>query len=129
MGREFGDLSGGLVGAAIIVVGLLLAALVITPLHTVEYLVAKALSLALLAVLVSVAVALVAYGTTINWLLFVSGVALNSWMLILVGFILFEPMGIYGRWLKIRTYFELVPFYRKDMFRRQKSYLKTERTR
>ncbi|WP_424991373.1 type IV secretory system conjugative DNA transfer family protein [Fluviibacterium sp. S390] len=32
MGREFGDLSGGLVGAAIIVVGLLLAALVITPL-------------------------------------------------------------------------------------------------
>ena len=48
---------------------------------------------------------------------------------ILIGFILFEPMGIYGRWLKIRTYFELFPFYRKDMFRRQKSYLKTERTR
>ncbi len=46
---------------------------------------------------------------------------------ILIGFILFEPMGIYGRWLKIRTYFELFPFYRKDMFRRQKSYLKTER--
>jgi len=49
--------------------------------------------------------------------------------IILIGFILFEPMGIYGRWLKIRTYFELFPFYRKDMFRRQKSYLKTERTR
>ncbi len=49
--------------------------------------------------------------------------------LILVLFILFEPMGIYGRWVKIRTYFELFPFYRKDMFRRQKSYLKTERTR
>ena len=48
---------------------------------------------------------------------------------ILIGFILFEPMGIYGRWLKIRTYFELFPFYRKDMFRRQKSYLKTERMR
>ena len=48
---------------------------------------------------------------------------------ILIGFILFEPMGTYGRWLKIRTYFELFPFYRKDMFRRQKSYLKTERTR
>ncbi|RST85817.1 branched-chain amino acid ABC transporter permease [Aquibium carbonis] len=47
----------------------------------------------------------------------------------LIGFILFEPMGIYGRWLKIRTYFELFPFYRKDMFRRQKSYLKTERMR
>ena len=48
---------------------------------------------------------------------------------LLIGFILFEPMGIYGRWVKIRTYFELFPFYRKDMFRRQKSYLKTERTR
>ncbi len=48
---------------------------------------------------------------------------------ILIGFILFEPMGIYGRWVKIRTYFELFPFYRKDMFRRQKSDLKTERMR
>lgn len=49
--------------------------------------------------------------------------------LILIFFILFEPMGIYGRWVKIRTYFELFPFYRRDMFRRQKSYLKTERMR
>ena len=48
---------------------------------------------------------------------------------ILILFILFEPMGIYGRWLKVRTYFELFPFYRRDMFRRQKSYLKTERMR
>jgi branched-chain amino acid transport system permease protein len=48
---------------------------------------------------------------------------------ILIVFILFEPRGIYGRWLKIRTYFELFPFYRRDMFRRQKSYLKTERMR
>ena len=48
---------------------------------------------------------------------------------ILIIFILFEPMGIYGRWLKIRTYFQLFPFYRRDMFRRQKSYLKTERMR
>lgn len=48
---------------------------------------------------------------------------------ILILFILFEPMGIYGRWVKIRTYFQLFPFYRRDMFRRQKSYLKTERMR
>ena len=48
---------------------------------------------------------------------------------ILIAFILFEPMGIYGWWLKVRTYFELFPFYRRDMFRRQKSYLKTERMR
>lgn len=49
--------------------------------------------------------------------------------MLLVVFILFEPRGLYGRWLKIRTYFELFPFYRRDMFRRQKSYLKTERMR
>ena len=49
--------------------------------------------------------------------------------IILILFILFEPSGIYGRWVKIRTYFELFPFYRRDMFRRQKSYLKTERLR
>jgi branched-chain amino acid transport system permease protein len=48
---------------------------------------------------------------------------------LLILFILFEPMGIYGRWIKIRTYFELFPFYRRDMFRRQRSYLKTERMR
>lgn len=48
---------------------------------------------------------------------------------ILILVILFEPMGIYGRWLKIRTYFELFPFYRRDMFRRQRSYLRTERMR
>ncbi len=48
---------------------------------------------------------------------------------ILIAFILFEPMGIYGRWLKIRAFLELFPFYRRDMFRRQKSYLKTERMR
>ena len=46
---------------------------------------------------------------------------------VVIGFILLEPLGLYGRWLKIRTYFELFPFYRRDMFRRQKSYLKTER--
>ena len=48
---------------------------------------------------------------------------------ILIAFILFEPMGLYGRWLKIRTWLELFPFARRDMFKRQKSYLKTERLR
>lgn len=48
---------------------------------------------------------------------------------ILVGFILFEPLGIYGRWLKIRTFFQIFPLYRKNMFRRQKTFLKTERMR
>ncbi len=57
------------------------------------------------------------------------GVETAVFSAILIGFILFEPMGMYGRWLKIRTYFELFPFYRRDMFKRQKSYLKTERMR
>jgi branched-chain amino acid transport system permease protein len=49
--------------------------------------------------------------------------------LVLIGFILFEPMGLYGRWLKVRTWLELFPFYRRGMFRRQKSYMKSERLR
>lgn len=49
--------------------------------------------------------------------------------LILVGFVMFEPMGLYGRWLKVRVFFELFPFYRKGMFKRQKSYMKSERVR
>lgn len=65
-----------------------LQALVVTPLHSWEYLVSKALTLALLAVMVSVMVVLVVHGTVVNWLLFVPGVALNSWLLVLVGFIL-----------------------------------------
>jgi branched-chain amino acid transport system permease protein len=48
---------------------------------------------------------------------------------ILIAFVLFEPMGLYGRWLKIRTFFTLFPFYRKGMFKRQKSYMKSERVR
>ena len=46
---------------------------------------------------------------------------------VLVLFVLFEPMGMYGRWLKIRTYFSLFPFYRKGMFKRQKSFQKSDR--
>jgi len=47
--------------------------------------------------------------------------------LILVAFILFEPLGLYGRWIKIRSYLELFPFYRRGMFRRQKAFMKSER--
>lgn len=48
---------------------------------------------------------------------------------IIVLFIVFEPRGIYGRWMKIRYFFETFPYYRKSSFVRQKSYLKTERLR
>lgn len=59
----------------------------------------------------------------------IPGLETGVFGLILILFILFEPMGIYGRWMKIRIWFELFPFARKDMFKRQKSYLKTERLR
>lgn len=59
----------------------------------------------------------------------IPGMEFGVFGMILIAFILFEPMGMYGRWLKIRTFIELFPFYRKDMFKRQKSYLKTERLR
>ena len=47
--------------------------------------------------------------------------------LVLIAFVLFEPMGLYGRWLKVRTYIEMFPFYRKGMFKRQKSFQKSDR--
>ena len=46
---------------------------------------------------------------------------------VLVAFVLFEPLGLYGRWLKVRTWFQLFPFYRQGMFRRQKSFTKSDR--
>ncbi len=49
--------------------------------------------------------------------------------LILVLFILFEPLGIYGRWVKIRLYFSVFPLYKHATFRRQKSYMRSERLR
>lgn len=48
---------------------------------------------------------------------------------LLIAIIIIEPLGINGRWLKMRAWFQLFPMARKDMFRRQKSYLKTERMR
>jgi branched-chain amino acid transport system permease protein len=49
--------------------------------------------------------------------------------LVLVLFILFEPLGIYGRWLKLRLYFSMFPLYKRATFRRQKSYMRSERLR
>ena len=48
---------------------------------------------------------------------------------VLIAFVIFEPMGLYGRWLKIRTYFSIFPFYRKGMFKRQKAFQKSDRLR
>jgi branched-chain amino acid transport system permease protein len=49
--------------------------------------------------------------------------------LILAVFVLFEPKGLNGRWLKIKAFFQTFPLYRKDVFKRGKSYMKSERYR
>ena len=49
--------------------------------------------------------------------------------LALIGFVMFEPLGLYGRWLKIRTWIQLFPFYRRGMFKRQKAFTKSDRLR
>ncbi|NMM81569.1 branched-chain amino acid ABC transporter permease [Acidovorax sp. SRB_14] len=48
---------------------------------------------------------------------------------VLVAFVLFEPMGLYGRWLKVRTWLQVFPFYRQGLFKRQKSFQKSDRLR
>jgi branched-chain amino acid transport system permease protein len=47
--------------------------------------------------------------------------------LILILFLIYEPLGIYGRWRKVRLFFEEFPLYRKATHKRQKSFLRTER--
>jgi branched-chain amino acid transport system permease protein len=49
--------------------------------------------------------------------------------LVLIAFVMFEPRGLYGRWLKVRTWLQLFPFYRRGLLARQKSYQKSERLR
>ena len=49
--------------------------------------------------------------------------------IIIMMFILFEPLGLYGRWLKIKLFFQLFPLYKKATFKRQKTYVKSERNR
>ena len=49
--------------------------------------------------------------------------------LVLAVFVLFEPTGLNGRWLKARALLEYFPLYRKDTFKRTKRYMKSERYR
>ncbi|MGO8916587.1 MAG: branched-chain amino acid ABC transporter permease [Stellaceae bacterium] len=48
---------------------------------------------------------------------------------IIMLFIVFEPYGLYGRWLKLKLYFDRFPVYKKATFKRQKTYVKSERNR
>ena len=47
--------------------------------------------------------------------------------LVLALFVLFEPKGLNGRWIKFKAFLETFPLYRQDMFKRGKSYMKSER--
>jgi len=47
--------------------------------------------------------------------------------LVLALFVLFEPKGLNGRWIKFKTFLQTFPLYRKDMFKRGKTYMKSER--
>jgi branched-chain amino acid transport system permease protein len=49
--------------------------------------------------------------------------------LIIILFIIFEPMGLDGRWLRVKAYFRQFPLYRPTSARAQRMFLKSERNR
>lgn len=49
--------------------------------------------------------------------------------LVLTLFVLFEPKGMNGRWLRVRAWLETFPTYRRDNVRRGKTYMRSERYR
>ncbi len=57
------------------------------------------------------------------------GLEIFTYGFVLFMFVLFEPAGLNGRWLKLRALFTHFPLYRRDTFRRAKSYMKSERYR
>jgi branched-chain amino acid transport system permease protein len=57
------------------------------------------------------------------------GLKLFVYGLVLIAVVLLEPRGLYGAWLKVRTWLQLFPFYRRGLLKRQKSYQKSERLR
>ena len=68
-------------------------------------------------------------GTAIGGFLAKPGVEAGIFGLILVLVILLEPLGMYGRWLKIKLFFSTFPMYKASTFKRQKSYMRSERLR
>jgi len=70
-----------------------------------------------------------ALGTAVGEFLKKPGVEAGIFGLILVLVILLEPLGMYGRWLKIKLFFSTFPMYKASTFKRQKSYMRSERLR
>ena len=69
------------------------------------------------------------FGNGIGNFLKKPGVEAGIFGLILVLVILLEPLGMYGRWMKIRLFFSSFPLYKRHTYKRQKSYMKSERLR
>jgi branched-chain amino acid transport system permease protein len=68
-------------------------------------------------------------GAAVGGFLAKPGVEAGIFGLILVLVILLEPLGMYGRWLKIKLFFSTFPMYKAATFKRQKSYMRSERLR
>jgi len=68
-------------------------------------------------------------GNAIGEFLRKPGVEAGIFGLILVLVILLEPLGMYGRWLKIKLFFSTFPMYKASTFKRQKTYMRSERLR
>ncbi len=64
-----------------------------------------------------------------NWLGRMPGLETSVFGLILVLCIMFEPMGINGRWMKLKNWVARFPLHKAAASRRQKSYAKSERLR
>jgi branched-chain amino acid transport system permease protein len=57
----------------------------------------------------------------------IPGLDTGLFALILVLIIIIEPLGINGQWVKTRIWWDIFPLARRDLFRRHRTYLKTER--
>ena len=64
-----------------------------------------------------------------QWIGEIPGLEPGIFGAILVLFLIFEPLGIHGRWVKVRLWFDQFPLYRRATYKRQRSYLRTERVR
>ena len=58
-----------------------------------------------------------------------TGLQAGIFGLVIILLMLFEPLGLYGRWVKIKLYFSMFPLYKKATFKRQKSYSRTDQLR
>ncbi len=58
-----------------------------------------------------------------------SGAEIFIFGAVLTAFVLFEPLGLYGRWVKVKAYFSNFPLHRRATFKRTKAYMTSERLR